>query len=245
MQIMRQEIANAAASVAQMEAPVRPNYGCQVVVQSEEEKALRKMARKEEKRINKLLSKTTANDGSDSDGGLDQNDKFDPIDLRTKRQAALANAMARPLFTEKESFSSSVVASTIEKYPFVFDSYAKARLAPGFIQGIKMSLPVGFEREDTKKFERVSIPPNEKAPMNIGSKLIPTSQLDVIGQAVFSGVKCLNRIQSIVCDAAYRTNENLLVCAPTGAGKTNVALLCMIQTIRQHMDKDVIKKDTF
>ncbi len=31
-------------------------------------------------------------------------------------------------------------------------------------------------------------------------------------------MKNLNRIQSIVCDTAYRTNENMLVCAPTGAG---------------------------
>ena len=48
-----------------------------------------------------------------------------------------------------------------------------------------------------------------------------------------------------MCDAAYRTNENLLVCAPTGAGKTNVAMMCIAQTIRQHMEGDVIKRDTF
>ena len=243
-QVMRQEMANAAASVAQMDGPARPNYGCQVIVQSEEEKALRKLARKEEKRINKLLSKTGTND-SESDGELDRNEKYDPIDLRTKRQAALANAMVKPLFSEKEGIARSAALYAAQKYPFVFDSYAQARLAPGFIQGVKMSLPIGFDREDTKKFERVSIPANEKAPINVGSKLIAISELDVIGQAVFQGVKSLNRIQSIVCDAAYRTNENLLVCAPTGAGKTNVALLCIVQTIRQHMDKDVIKKDTF
>jgi activating signal cointegrator complex subunit 3 len=28
-------------------------------------------------------------------------------------------------------------------------------------------------------------------------------------------------------------------------GKTNVAMLCVLQTIRQHMEGDVIKKDTF
>ena len=41
------------------------------------------------------------------------------------------------------------------------------------------------------------------------------------------------RIQSVVCDTAYRTSENMLVCAPTGAGKTNVAMLCITQTIKQ------------
>ena len=59
-------------------------------------------------------------------------------------------------------------------------------------------------------------------------------------------MKSLNRIQSVVCDSAYRTNENMLVCAPTGAGKTNVAMLCITQTIKNHIDAGgVIKKDSF
>ncbi len=47
------------------------------------------------------------------------------------------------------------------------------------------------------------------------------------------GCKALNRIQSIVFKAAYRSNENILVCAPTGAGKTNVAMLTILNTIEQ------------
>ena len=35
-------------------------------------------------------------------------------------------------------------------YPFVFDSLAKTKLAAGFIQGVKMSLPTGFERKDDR-----------------------------------------------------------------------------------------------
>ena len=74
---------------------------------------------------------------------------------------------------------------------------------------------------------------------------MPIRSLDYIGQMAFQGMKSLNRIQSVVFEAAYRTNENLLVCAPTGAGKTNVAMLCITQTIRQFLDGDVIKKDNF
>lgn len=48
--------------------------------------------------------------------------------------------------------------------------------------------------------------------------------------------KSLNRIQSIVFKAAYTSNENLLVCAPTGAGKTNVAMLAILNTIEQVID---------
>lgn len=55
-------------------------------------------------------------------------------------------------------------------------------------------------------------------------------------RAIFesSGVKRLNAMQSVVFNSAYRTNENLLVCAPTGAGKTNIALLCVLRAVRVH-----------
>jgi len=49
--------------------------------------------------------------------------------------------------------------------------------------------------------------------------LVSICDLDIIGRTAFEGIKTLNRIQSVVCDAAYRTNQNMLVCAPTGAGK--------------------------
>ena len=37
----------------------------------------------------------------------------------------------------------------------------------------------------------------------------------------------------------------MLVCAPTGAGKTNVALLSMLQTISEHIKNGQIEKDQF
>ncbi|XP_025945383.1 activating signal cointegrator 1 complex subunit 3 isoform X2 [Apteryx rowi] len=66
-----------------------------------------------------------------------------------------------------------------------------------------------------------------------------------IGQLVFKGMKRLNRIQSIVFETAYNTNENMLICAPTGAGKTNIAMLTVLHEIRQHVQHGVIKKDEF
>ena len=43
-----------------------------------------------------------------------------------------------------------------------------------------------------------------------------------------AGTDSLNPTQSAVFDAAYNTRENLLICAPTGAGKTNVAMLAVV-----------------
>ena len=146
---MKAEIASAAASL-EAELPHRPNFGCQVVVQSGEEKELQRLARKEEKKINRLLNKA---------GGAGENDEeaeeeFDPVDLRTKRQAALANAMAAPLFKEQKDMAAAREAQR-EKYPFVFDCYQEARTTAGFIQGVKMTLPAGFNRKESRKFEEV------------------------------------------------------------------------------------------
>ena len=49
------------------------------------------------------------------------------------------------------------------------------------------------------------------------------------------GYVTLNRIQSIVYPTAYKTNENMLVCAPTGAGKTDVAMLSILRVLSQHL----------
>ena len=44
----------------------------------------------------------------------------------------------------------------------------------------------------------------------------------------------LNTIQSTIYPTAYSTSENMLVCAPTGAGKTDVALLAILGTIKDY-----------
>lgn len=62
---------------------------------------------------------------------------------------------------------------------------------------------------------------------------------------VFKDIKEFNRIQSEVFPVAYNTNENMLICAPTGAGKTNIALLAIVHQIKVHMDGGLIRKDDF
>jgi activating signal cointegrator complex subunit 3 len=37
----------------------------------------------------------------------------------------------------------------------------------------------------------------------------------------------------------------MLVCAPTGAGKTNVAMLAILNTIEQHIENGVVRRDRF
>ena len=60
---------------------------------------------------------------------------------------------------------------------------------------------------------------------------MPISSLPQFAQLAFGGVQSLNQLQSAVVETALHSNENMLVCAPTGAGKTNVALLAILQQV--------------
>lgn len=53
--------------------------------------------------------------------------------------------------------------------------------------------------------------------------------------------RALNRIQSSIFDKAFSTNENILVCAPTGAGKTNIAMLTVLHEMAANMSDGLIQ----
>ncbi len=55
---------------------------------------------------------------------------------------------------------------------------------------------------------------------------------------VFSGIKRFNPIQSKVLNHALHSYDNMLVCAPTSAGKTNIALLAILSTISHYMSEN-------
>ncbi|CAM9807850.1 unnamed protein product, partial [Scytosiphon promiscuus] len=84
------------------------------------------------------------------------------------------------------------------------------------------------------QYEQVHIPP-PKLKRDQDQQLVPITDLEPWAQLAFKGTKRLNPMQSKVYHAAFKTSENLLVCAPTGAGKTNVAMLSLLQLVRQHI----------
>ncbi|XP_030802512.1 activating signal cointegrator 1 complex subunit 3 isoform X2 [Camarhynchus parvulus] len=214
----------------------KPNYGCQVTIQSEQEKLLMKQYRREEKR-NARKEKQAVEDGEGSGEGQMC---FDPKELRMQRELALLNARSMPVLGRQREMS-------VEKihYPHVYDSRAEAMKTSAFIGGAKVFLPESVQRENNKMYEEVKIPHSEPMPIGIEEKIVYIKDLDEIGQLAFKGMKRLNRIQSIVFETAYNTNENMLICAPTGAGKTNIAMLTILHEIRQHVQHGVIKKDEF
>ena len=110
---------------------------------------------------------------------------------------------------------------------------------------VQVGLPEEAEKYNDQVREEIRIPHTTSGPPPVGEERIQISELDDIAQLAFKGTKALNRIQSIVFDAAYYTNENLLISAPTGAGKTNIAMLTVLREIKNNIEMDVIKKDKF
>ncbi|TVU21580.1 hypothetical protein EJB05_31227, partial [Eragrostis curvula] len=99
----------------------------------------------------------------------------------------------------------------------------------------KCELPDGSFRTPHKGYEEVYVPALKATPYEAGEKIVKISEMPEWAQPAFAGMTQLNRVQSRVYDTALFKPDNILLCAPTGAGKTNVAVLTILQQIGLHM----------
>jgi activating signal cointegrator complex subunit 3 len=90
------------------------------------------------------------------------------------------------------------------------------------------SLPTGTIREQHEDYEIVTIPSTFRDPSKLCERIILADVMTSVERKAFSGTSSLNPMQSTVFQAAFHSNDNLLICAPTGAGKTNVAMLTVV-----------------
>ncbi|XP_061184302.1 U5 small nuclear ribonucleoprotein 200 kDa helicase-like isoform X1 [Saccostrea echinata] len=102
----------------------------------------------------------------------------------------------------------------------------------------RCQLPDGSYRKQRKGYEEVHVPELKPKTFETDETLLPIDRLPKYAQPAFEGFKCLNRIQSRLWKSCMESDQNLLLCAPTGAGKTNVALLCMLREIGKHINAD-------
>ncbi|KAJ4838086.1 DExH-box ATP-dependent RNA helicase DExH14 [Turnera subulata] len=180
-----------------------PSYGTQVTVQTESERQIDKLRRKEEKRNRRGTEHFAEGDASAS---------FSSLLEASERKHAIDNLIGS---------------------------------GPGPNALSVTALPQGTVRKHYKGYEEVIIPPTATAEMKPGERLIEIKELDDFAQAAFHGYKSLNRIQSRIFQTVYHTNENILVCAPTGAGKTNIAMISILHEIGQHFKDGYLHKDEF
>lgn len=112
-----------------------------------------------------------------------------------------------------------------------------------FMGNKKCQLPEGSFRKQKKGYEEVHVPAQKNKLLESVS-LVAIEELPRYAQPAFQGYKSLNVIQSKVRQACLESDENLLICAPTGAGKTNTALLTMMREIGKHVDPATGKIDS-
>ncbi|CAK9298582.1 unnamed protein product [Gordionus sp. m RMFG-2023] len=107
-----------------------------------------------------------------------------------------------------------------------------------FMANKKCHLPDGSYRKQKKSYEEVHVPALKPKPFGEKEVLVQVDKLPKYVQPAFKGFKSLNRIQSKVAETVLETDLNILLCAPTGAGKTNVALLAMLREVGKHINPD-------
>ncbi|KAI8820753.1 Sec63 Brl domain-containing protein [Fimicolochytrium jonesii] len=211
--------------------PRAPVYGAQVTVMSETEKVQMKQQRREAKKRNKLTREEDDLLASASILG------FEGQHLRKVREEQLRNG------PETTDNGFDLVRAPEEELPNVYRSGSGGSTLSMF--GTRFALPVGTERGDYKDYEELTIPIAQPAPVRSTERRVPISDLDPWAQRGFKGYTALNRVQSIVYPIAFGTNENMLVCAPTGAGKTDIAMLTILRTLAQFREDGYLRKNDF
>ncbi|OQR84785.1 hypothetical protein ACHHYP_12807 [Achlya hypogyna] len=180
--------------------------GSSMSIQSEMDVAVAKHARKEARRTARR-TKGQPDDDAEADwlaaAGYDMD---------------VVNALRESNLQERQMASSSLL-----KEQFGELSFETGGLAAG--------LPSGAVKTVEKGLEKVYIPPMIARPTT-KDELVPISAMDDFAHGVFEGITHLNRLQSKLFNAAYHSNQNLLVCAPTGAGKTNVAMMTILKEVK-------------
>lgn len=84
-------------------------------------------------------------------------------------------------------------------------------------------LPEGSLKRAKKGYEEIHVPAPSQAPI-VDGELVPISALPAWAREAFT-VPRLNRVQSRLFPIAFGTDEPILLCAPTGAGKVSYLYL--------------------
>jgi antiviral helicase SLH1 len=151
-------------------------------------------------------------DGPTTAGGASSSFSAGPPRLLTREERE--EALRR---RDREHKTAALAGPTMRdvEYPHVYRSYnAGNTISHG---GQKYGLPAGAERREFDKYEEYFVPAGKAGTLAPGRRLVDISELDGLCRGTFRGYKSLNRMQSLVYPVAYRTSENMLICAPTGA----------------------------
>ncbi|KAK2740376.1 DEIH-box ATPase [Myotisia sp. PD_48] len=100
-----------------------------------------------------------------------------------------------------------------------------------------VKLPQGSTKRTFKGYEEIHVPPPKPRRGEENLK-IPITDLPEWARIGFGNTQKLNPIQSKCFPTAFKDDGNMLICAPTGSGKTNVAMLTMLREIGKNRNPE-------
>ncbi|KAI9878001.1 MAG: DEIH-box ATPase [Pleopsidium flavum] len=101
-----------------------------------------------------------------------------------------------------------------------------------------VKLPQGSTKRTFKGYEEIHVPaPKAKRDAGERNNMLTTELPDWARQG-FGSAKELNRIQTKCFPTAFNDDSNMLICAPTGSGKTNVAMLTILREIGKYRNPE-------
>ena len=101
-----------------------------------------------------------------------------------------------------------------------------------------VKLPQGSTKRTFKGYEEIHVPAPKARKDARERNNMPTTELPEWARQGFGTSKELNRIQTKCFATAFNDDGNMLICAPTGSGKTNVAMLAILQEIGKHRNPE-------
>lgn len=110
----------------------------------------------------------------------------------------------------------------------------------------KVKLPEGSTKKSFKGYEEIHVPAPKKR-NDPTDRDIPITEMPEWSRVPFGTTSKLNKIQSKCFPTAFGDDGNMLICAPTGSGKTNVAMLTILREIGKNRNPETgeINLDAF
>ncbi|PWN30839.1 putative ATP dependent RNA helicase [Jaminaea rosea] len=177
-----------------------------------------------EKGLNWILKELRGDkkDGADGDAG-----KGVPMDIDDATKNRILKMTGR----------ATLAPGTTAQPRKVVDLEAMAFSQGGHLNSnAKVRLPEGSFKRTGKGYEEIHVPaPTRKGGNDVDK--VPFASLPTWAQPAFGTTGSLNLIQSQCYPIAFGEDEPMLMCAPTGAGKTNVAMLTILRELGKWRDE--------
>ncbi|SCU85873.1 LANO_0C05798g1_1 [Lachancea nothofagi CBS 11611] len=126
----------------------------------------------------------------------------------------------------------ATIPNTVNLQDLAFDQGSE------LLSTTRVMLPTDSFKRVKDSYEEIHIPAPTRPSEDF--KLVPITDLPIWARDAFpsSETTHLNRIQSEVFPSAFGNDNNMLICAPTGSGKTNIAMLTVLRTLSHHLDSN-------